>query len=156
MITQVDMPQIEALLSNQVVGRIGCYSDGVTYVVPISYAYDGKYIYCHTREGMKIEMMRKNSSVCFQVDELKDIGNWKSVIAQGIFEELTDPADRKAGLEKLVNRILPMVTSPTMHLSHESPFSPIDIDKIKGIVFRIRLNEKTGRSEINSVTFSYP
>jgi hypothetical protein len=51
--------EIEQLLSKQLVGRIGCHADGVTYVVPISYAYDGEYVYARTFEGMKINMMRK-------------------------------------------------------------------------------------------------
>lgn len=156
MIEKLDEQQIEAFLHSHVVGRIGCHANGITYVVPISYAYDGGFIYCHTREGMKIEIMRKNPSVCFQVDELKDIANWKSVIAQGTFEELTDPADREAGLKKLIDRILPLVTSQTMHLSPEWPFPPDHINGIKGLVFRIRLHNKTGRFETNTMTFSYP
>ncbi|HRN58380.1 MAG TPA: pyridoxamine 5'-phosphate oxidase family protein, partial [Agriterribacter sp.] len=44
---------IEILLQQQLVGRIGCHAKNVTYVVPVSYAYDGAYIYGHTFEGMK-------------------------------------------------------------------------------------------------------
>ncbi|MBK5270705.1 MAG: pyridoxamine 5'-phosphate oxidase family protein, partial [Bacteroidia bacterium] len=52
--------EIETVLQNQIIGHLGCHSDGLTYIVPISYAYDGEYIYCHTYEGKKLEMMRKN------------------------------------------------------------------------------------------------
>jgi nitroimidazol reductase NimA-like FMN-containing flavoprotein (pyridoxamine 5'-phosphate oxidase superfamily) len=46
--------EIEQLLNSQIMGRIGCrYGDSI-YIVPISYAYDGKYVYCHTQEGMKV------------------------------------------------------------------------------------------------------
>ena len=54
MFGRLDPEEIDELLHQQIVGRIGCHSDGVTYIVPISYAYDGKYIYAHTLEGMKI------------------------------------------------------------------------------------------------------
>lgn len=55
----------------------------ITYVVPVNYVYDGKFIIAHSVAGMKIQMMRKNRDVCFEVDEMKSITNWKSVIAWG-------------------------------------------------------------------------
>ena len=73
-------PQIDHVLHSQVVGRIGCYADGKLYVVPITYAYDGKYIYAHSKDGMKIKMMRKNPHVCFEVDVMENMANWRSVI----------------------------------------------------------------------------
>ena len=75
--------KIEEVLKTQLVGRIGGSWNGETYIIPISYAYDGNYIYCHTTEGKKTAIMRKNARVCFQVDEMKDMANWKSVIVQG-------------------------------------------------------------------------
>ena len=50
--------EIEVLLNNQLIGRIGCNANNTTYVVPISFAYDGEFIYSLTREGMKINIMR--------------------------------------------------------------------------------------------------
>jgi uncharacterized protein len=156
MIKKLTAEEIEALLHGNIVGRIGCCADGTTYIVPISYAYDGQHVYCHTFEGMKMKLMRSNPAVCFEVDELKDVANWKSVIAQGIFEELTNADERRAGLKKLADRVLPLVASQTMYLAQESPFEPEDYNSIPGIVFRIMLKEKTGRFETNSISFSYP
>jgi nitroimidazol reductase NimA-like FMN-containing flavoprotein (pyridoxamine 5'-phosphate oxidase superfamily) len=143
----LSFPEIEKLLSKQVIGRIGCYYDDKVYVVPISYFYDGQYIYCHTYEGRKIEMMRKNPKVCFQVDHLQNMANWQSVIAYGEFEELTEPLARKNALQKLHERQLPMISSETVHLSADWPFIPSELNKISGIAFRIRVDEKTGRFE---------
>jgi hypothetical protein len=88
MIGELATPHIEELLKSEVMGRIGCHHAGTTYIVPTSYAYDGTYIYVHTHEGMKVEMMRKNPAVCFQVDNMRDMANWQSVIAWGTYEEL--------------------------------------------------------------------
>lgn len=156
MISNLNSQQIEELLNGQIVGRIGCHAEGVTYVVPISYAYDGEYIYGHTREGMKVNMMRQNPSVCFEVEETRDVSNWKSVITWGMFEELEDPDERNKALQHLVNRILPLASSQTMRLTPHWPFPPNNINSIRGIVFRIRLHKKTGRFEDNSVSFAYP
>ena len=144
----LDTEQIESVIAENIVGRLGCHADDKTYVVPVSYAYDGKCIYVRTFEGLKISMMRKNPNVCFQVDSFEDMADWKSVIAWGVFEELTDEEERNEGLKILINRTLPGISSETMKLSPAWPFPTDDYTKIEGIVFRIRLTEKTGRYEI--------
>lgn len=147
MLGKLDNAEIEAVLSSQVVGRIGCHADNLTYVVPVSYAYDGKYVYVHTRNGMKVDMMRRNPEVCFEVDEMKNMANWRSVIAWGTFEELGHDEERSAALDVLLKRILPIISSETTHLSSHWPFRPDNLDEIGGIVFRIELKNKTGRFE---------
>lgn len=143
----LDSAQIEEVLSKNVVGRIGCHADGKTYVVPISYAYDGKCVYAHTYEGLKLSMMRKNPDVCFQVDQMEDMANWRSVITWGTFEELTKEKERNDGLKKLIERVVPAVASKTVRLGAQWPFPTRDYASINGIVLRICLHEKSGRFE---------
>jgi len=139
--------EIESFLGEQLVGRIGCHVDGKTYVVPVSYAYDGRDILVHSLEGMKVDMMRKNPSVCFQVDDTRNLSEWKSVICWGEFEEIKDKKEMQEALHHLNNRIAPHMTSQTMHVNPEYPFTSSDVAEIEGIFFRIRLREKTGRFE---------
>src|SRR5687767_6795875 len=122
MMGKLTSQEIEHLMQHEIVGRLGCHANGVTYVVPINYAYDGQYIYGHTHEGMKINIMRKNRNVCFQVDNMANMANWKSVIAMGEFEELTDPETRNHAVQKLINRTLPVLSSATVQLTPEWPF----------------------------------
>ena len=144
---QLNSSEIESLLKKALIGRIGCSDGEFTYVVPISYAYDGKYIYCHTCEGMKIDILRKNPMACFEVEHLPDLANWQTVVAHGVFEELIDPQLRLEGLQKLHDRKLPVITSQTTMLSEEWPFASETLDRIKGITFRILLTDKSGRFE---------
>lgn len=156
MLGKLTTPEIERLLTKEVVGRVGCTDGHMVYVVPISYAYDGEYIYCHTHEGLKVDIMRKNPVVCFEVDHLQNMANWESVVAHGRFEELIDRELRNHALHRLHGRVLPLVSSETTHLSKDWPFPPVDFDRIKGVTFRIRLEEKTGRFEkspTQAVTF---
>lgn len=89
--------EIDELLAGQPIGRIGCHADGVTYVVPVIHAYDGEFIYVASVEGRKVEMMRANPSVCFEVDEYEGAAaGWRSVIVQGVFEELDDAGAERA------------------------------------------------------------
>jgi uncharacterized protein len=149
MLAKLNDLEIEELLRQQIVGRIGCHADGVTYVVPISYGYDGQYIYSRTDEGMKLEMMRKNPVVCFQVDHFHNMANWKSVIVMGKFEEITATAARNAALEVLGKRIFPLITSETVQQFANYPYQPMNFDEIKGTVFRIVPQKKSGRCENN-------
>jgi nitroimidazol reductase NimA-like FMN-containing flavoprotein (pyridoxamine 5'-phosphate oxidase superfamily) len=147
MIGTLNSEEIEGLLQKKVIGRIGCHTRDTVYVVPVSYAYDGAYIYVRSFEGQKINMMRQNPTICFQVDNMVEMSNWQSVIAYGKFEELTDTDERKKALEVLVNRRLPPVSSETTRLGKIWPFQAEDLNTIEGIVFRVLLTEKTGRFE---------
>lgn len=151
----LDQQQIEEVLKKQIIGRIGCHWKDTTYVVPISYAYDGEHVYARTQEGMKIEMMRNNPNVCFEVEDMEDMANWRSVIVWGKFEELTDPELRKAGIEKLLNRVVPVKSSITVQFSPNWPFHPSDTERIEGIIFRILLDKKTGRFEHSDAGAGY-
>lgn len=140
--------EIEDVLSRQILGRIACHADDITYIVPTSYAYDGEYLYGRTFEGLKIELMRKNPKVCFQTDTMENMANWMSVIAWGEFKELTETGERNSAIEKLLARKIDGIASTTVKLSPLWPFSAKEnIDKIEGIIFSIRLMEKTGRFE---------
>ncbi|RYY99961.1 MAG: pyridoxamine 5'-phosphate oxidase family protein [Chitinophagaceae bacterium] len=138
---------IERLLQRQLVGRLGCANDGEAYVVPISYVYDVDAIICHSHEGKKLRMMRRNPSVCFQLDELKDMANWESVLVTGVFEEICDAAGRERALKLLLRRYLPPVSSATTHLGAHWPFEPECFSEVGGIVFRIRIRDRSGRFE---------
>ncbi len=139
---------IETVLSHEIVGHLGCHANGTTYVVPISYAYANGCIYAHTAEGMKIDMMRCNPEVCFEVYRNENMSNWQSVIAWGRYEELDDAAERVDALKILLERELPVVSSATVHLTEDWPFVPDDLNQIKGVVFRIRLSKITGKYEL--------
>ena len=155
MIGELNSGEIEELISHQFIGRIGCYADEVIYIVPVSYAYDGTYIYGRSFEGMKIEMMRKNPKVCFEADNTLNLANWQSVIAWGEFEEIKDADERAKALQKLQDRVLPVISSETMHITPQWPFSTGDMNSIEGIIYRIRLTKKTGRFEKSADEFFF-
>ncbi len=154
MFTTLTSEQIEDLIHSQVVGRIGCHADDLTYVVPISYAYDGVCIYGRTFEGKKLNMLRKNPKVCFQVDNTRDLSNWQSAICWGEFEEIKEQAGRHLAIGLLQNRHIPLVHSQTMQLAQDSPFASDD-DSIPGVLFRIRIQEKSGMAECSTEQYYY-
>lgn len=140
MLGELTNREIETTLRENVIGRVGCHAYGHTYVVPITYAYDGIYAYAHTTVGMKLHMMRDNPHLCFEVDQMDDLANWRSVIAWGTFEELHGPIADEA-MQFLIDRIEARLSGPPGASVH--PNSATE----QVIVFRIKLELKTGRFE---------
>ena len=82
-----------------------------------------------------------------EVDDIKNMGNWQSVIAWGTYEEIVDKDECKAALQLLLNRHLPVISSITTHLGKNWPFTSNDLENIEGIIFRIKLSNRTGKYE---------
>jgi len=147
MLGELSPEEIEEVLRSEITGRIGCHADGRTYVVPITYGYQRSYVYCHSPEGLKLRMMRKNPVVCFEVDRVEDLGNWRSVIATGRFEELSG-RDVVAAMDVLISRLGQVGDSAPTHPSYllrSSETAGVDGRPI--VLYRILLTEKTGRFE---------
>jgi len=148
MLGELDHHEIESVLRSQLIGRIGCCHEGNILVVPITYAYDGTFIYCHSNMGLKIEMMRSNPSVCFEVEQVIKMTDWKSVIVWGTYEELQDDESRKNGIRIFSDRMKPLVASETIGPVMRQPEPhPLRLGP-KPIFFRIRITKKTGRFEL--------
>lgn len=150
MLGTLSQQQIDELLTRNVIGRIGCRDGDRIYVVPVSYVYNEKYIIAHSREGLKIEMMRKNPNVCFEVDEIQDLSNWKSVIGWGTYEEITDERERYYAMKFLVSRLMHLKVSETAGLPHmalEGAGGDPMPAEVRPVVYRIRLGPLTGRFE---------
>src|SRR3954447_19525521 len=87
-VNELTPAEIATLLEEELVGRIGCHAGRRTYVRPVIYAYDSGSVYVLSTEGQKVEMMRSNPDVCFEIDRYEGPGRWRSVVAQGRYEEL--------------------------------------------------------------------
>ncbi|MEN9951332.1 MAG: hypothetical protein RLY85_2084 [Bacteroidota bacterium] len=141
--------QINNVLCSQAIGRIACCDGKHPYIVPVTYSYDGKCIYAQSFEGRKMEMMRQNPNVCFEVDLSNDIFNWQSVLLFGQFEELEE-LDAAKSRENHVAKIMPLMTGSSIH-QHEhwegNGHELNDAGRMKPIMFRINIHEKMGRFE---------
>jgi nitroimidazol reductase NimA-like FMN-containing flavoprotein (pyridoxamine 5'-phosphate oxidase superfamily) len=105
-----DAKVIEALLATAEVCRLAMVDRGEPYVVPVNYGYRDKALYIHSAPaGRKIDILRKNSRVCFEVESACEITrhpdpcHWgaraRSVIGYGRVEILTDDAEKRRGLD---------------------------------------------------------
>jgi len=143
-LAELTSAEIEAFLATQLTARLGCHAEGQTYVVPISYAYDGTSIISHSVEGRKLRMLRLNPEVCLEFDHVENLGNWQCVIAWGRFEELQGEGALQAA-RTLLERFGPFMTSKASQPTHGIPNLPSHTSR--AIFYRIRIHSKTGRFE---------
>lgn len=147
MLGELNETSIANILHSQVIGRLACSDGKQPYITPVTFAYDGDYIYGQTMEGKKLGILRKNPKVCFEVDMMTDMRNWQSVVICGKFEELKG-AEAKKAREILFERVYPLSTSSTIHPhEHEVKGKVDDSTRVKRIMYRIKIQEATGRFE---------
>ena len=116
------------------------------HIVPVTYVLHEGFIYIHSKEGLKIKVMRDNPFVCFQVDIIENMTNWRSVMIHGKYEELVNERDQQAALEILMTRLEPFTISETV--KHVQNLSQHDARKgLRPVAYRISITEKTGRFE---------
>lgn len=138
--------EIDGFLKEQWILRIGTVHEGKVYVVPISYVYHDGDFFCHSPEGMKIEMMRANPDICVEIDEVLSNGKWISVIGWGKYDELSGEK-RDEAIQQLIDKLPAVMPSYTKKNSPEWPFTHVSGENIPGVIFAIRMNELTGRYE---------
>ena len=113
--------EMERILRDAPVGRLGLLTEDGPYVVPLNFAYQDGSIYFHTGlEGRKLEAIRRNPRVCFEVDELLEVvpheqaclftAYYRSVFAWGNARLLDENAEKMRGLELLLKKYAPTAT----------------------------------------------
>ena len=142
--------EVVEILENNIVGRIGCYDGTTPYIVPVSYLVQEGHVLCHSRMGLKIEMMRRNPNVCFEVDEIRDYNNWRCVIAWGEYNELVDEKEVEAAKAYFSEYMLTSKTSKTAE-PPEGQTNRQHPDQKTGdetpIFYKIEFTKITGRFE---------
>lgn len=105
-VKEMSREEIDQFLTCTRIGRLGVILDCGPYVIPMGFAYDGKKVFFHTCcKGQKMDALKKNSRVCFEVDEaLSDATMSKSVIVFGTAELIDDEKMMIPYLQKLIDK----------------------------------------------------
>jgi nitroimidazol reductase NimA-like FMN-containing flavoprotein (pyridoxamine 5'-phosphate oxidase superfamily) len=140
--------QCRHLLGTNHIGRVGCAFKNKPTIVPITYVFDGKAIFCRSYEGTKIRIMRRNPSVCFQVDHIASLRSWYSVLAWGKYDELTTASEQR-NVEKLFSeRLAVYALGETVSLNRDFDQRPQIVEKrTKPVFWKIKVEELNGRYE---------
>jgi len=129
--------EVDEFLRGQRIARLGCHADGVTYVVPLIYAYEDGAVVTVTTEGRKTAMLRENPRVCVEVDQYDadGKGSWRSVIAHGTCEGLAGEE-----IEPALALMRERFARTAGRSAEPRPVGP------NVVILRIRLDEISGRS----------
>ncbi len=75
--------QCARVLARNHVGRLAYAFRQAVDIVPIHYAYADGWIYARTSPGQKLTKLRHNRWVAFEVDEIRGLFHWTSVVVHG-------------------------------------------------------------------------
>ncbi|WP_048198006.1 pyridoxamine 5'-phosphate oxidase family protein [Methanocella arvoryzae] len=98
--------EMEQLLAEERVGRVGLNDDPQPYIVPTDFAYLGGVIYIHTpAAGRKARLARSNPHVCFEVDRYNStVTDFQSIIIRGRITEVSSPDERRKAMQMLAEK----------------------------------------------------
>lgn len=119
--------------------------DGCPYVLPMNYGYESGFLYVHgAREGKKVDMLRENPKVCFQIvlgaeiqrdenDPSEFNMKYRSVTGFGEAEILEDIEEKRKALHILMHH-------------YNGPTEPMPDAMLNGtLVVKISISEMTGK-----------
>lgn len=144
-----DREEIEGVLRKTRVCRLALHDGEYPYVIPVVFGYrEGRLIIHSAPSGKKIELIRSNPNVAFEMDtdiEMvigKDVCSWgmryRSVVGRGKARLVEDPR-RKEELLRL------MVAHST---GHEPETLPRGLAEVA--VIEVSIEEMTGRESVRA------
>lgn len=140
-----DRAMLDRIIREALVCHLGLSDAGRPYIVPLSYGYDGRYLYFHTAPaGRKLDILAANPAVCFEVEhevhvipDAERACGWGmsfySVMGEGVVTEITAPGEKLDALNCIM-----------MHYSgHAWEISEDDIGPVR--TWRLEIAEMTGK-----------
>jgi uncharacterized protein len=135
-IRALTLDESRALLERHNIGRIAFSFHDLVDIQPIGYVFKDNWIYGRTSRGSKFATLAHNPWCAFEVDEIRGMFDWASVVVKG-HVELLDPElgsqDAYARGLELMRDIVP------------ETFSDRDPVPERSILFRVHASEVTGR-----------
>ena len=131
--------ECDAVLGRNHLGRIAFSFHDRVDIEPIHYVHHGEWIFVRTAPGAKIMTVAHNRWVAFEVDEVDDLFEWRSVVVRGSVY-LLDPEGSKqdkAALAEAVELLRSVVPKA---------FRPGDPVAFRYLILRIHVDDVTGRA----------
>ncbi|UCF89411.1 MAG: pyridoxamine 5'-phosphate oxidase family protein [bacterium] len=142
-----DIEEIEGILRSAQLCHLSLVDDGKPYVVPMNFGYAEGALYFHSApEGRKIDIIRKNPEVCFNIIGRYDLvtgesacswtAQFDSVTGTGKAEILIDRAGKEKGLAVLMGQ----------YSREKYDFSVEDLDGV--VVIKVQIESLSGKRSV--------
>jgi nitroimidazol reductase NimA-like FMN-containing flavoprotein (pyridoxamine 5'-phosphate oxidase superfamily) len=138
---------IEEILSTSEICRLGFMDNDRPYILPFNYGYRDNCIYIHcAREGKKIDLIRKNNSVCIEIEQHAEIERharackwataYRSVVGYGRVEIISDYVQKSRGLDIIMKH-------NGADDSHDLNYEKGQVDAM--LILKVEITEITGK-----------
>ncbi|MHC4212544.1 MAG: pyridoxamine 5'-phosphate oxidase family protein [Planctomycetota bacterium] len=138
-----DAGVIEGILKAATVCRLGLCEDNRPYVVPLCFGYEDNALYIHSAgQGKKLDILRKNNNVCFEVGidhELKAADQacgwgmkYKSVIGFGKAVFIEDIESKRKALDIIMHQYSEGIFEYTQDAINSITIIKIEIESMTG------------------------
>jgi nitroimidazol reductase NimA-like FMN-containing flavoprotein (pyridoxamine 5'-phosphate oxidase superfamily) len=147
MMTNLNDNECANLLANNYIGQLGYIYIDRPFIVPMTYYFDkeNNIIIGYSKDGHKTQAMRNYRKVSLQVSEKEDSENCNSVLAHGIYKEVSG-SEAKKYLHDFTEGIKNIILEKEeKNLQCISDFSHKISTKNIPIIFKISVNEITGK-----------
>ncbi len=132
-----DIKIIESILHEADICRIALSNNNMPYIVPMNFGYNEKTLYLHSiNQGKKIDLIKNNNNICFEVENKTEIINsespcnwgmkYLSVIGCGKAYFIKDFKEKTKALNIIINKYL----SKPNHQFAESEIKKLAVIKI--------------------------
>ena len=136
-IRELTADESRAILGRHVVGRIAFSLDDRIDIQPIHYVFEDECLYGRTGHGTKFTTLARHSWCAFEVDEVRDLFDWDSVVVKGEME-LLDPVLGSPDAYTRGLELMRSLISESLTASDPAPH--------RSILFRVHVKEMTGRA----------
>jgi len=138
------LDEIETIIQKARVCRVAFADSDKPYIVPVCFGYERNSLYIHGADaGQKLDIMKKNNRVCFEMDEDVVIipgdkacsfaTKYRSVIGVGKASILKQDADKLHALNVIMRH----------YAGHEFDFTKKELDSV--LVWKIAIDSLTGK-----------
>ena len=141
-----DSESLVAIIREATVCHLALIDEDEPYVVPVNFGFEDNCIYFHSAvKGRKVDIIRKNNRVCFNIVtgvKIVDLSpkicktNFKSVTGVGSMQIIEDPQEKIHGLKAIMWH----------NLGHELEIPPERLEST--LVVRIDIKEIKGKQGV--------
>ena len=134
---ELSREEIETILLRNKVGRLAFSFHDRVDVQPIHYVYERGWLYGRTSEGDKITALVHNQWVAFEVDEVTDLFDWRSIVIHGSFWIMHPRGSPRAEelwtkAAELVSKIVPGALTETDPVAFRQTLFRIAVSDVRG------------------------
>ncbi len=141
-----DRNESESVIEKSLVCRLAMADEGFPYIVPLCFGYENNSLYFHSAvKGKKLDILRKNSKVCFEFDiacEIKPVEkpcNWgmkyKSVVGFGKASFIDDHESKHRAMDIIMRHY----SDDTFEYSESALKSTV--------IVKVEINSMTGKKD---------